>query len=93
MEIKDENEIYKVLLTLNASKITVPPFYIYIPGTPVITTINERVGLKYINGTKFKSIGVILDLQYLGYPISNKIMVYFSPLAGLLVIFKDIKDI
>ena len=43
MEIKDENEIYKVLLTLNASKITVPPFYIYIPGTPVIMTINERV--------------------------------------------------
>ena len=60
---------------------------------PVITTINKRVDLKYINSTKFKSIGIILDLQYLGYPISNKITIHFSPPARLLVIFKDIKDI
>ena len=93
MEIKNKNEIYKVLLTLNTLKITVPLFYIHVPRTPVITTINKRVGLKYVNGAEFKSVGVILDLQYLGYPISNKMMVYFGPLAGLLVTSKDIKDI
>ena len=61
MEIKNENEIYKVLLTLNTLKITVPLFYIHVSKTLVITTINERVGLKYVNGAKFKSVGVILD--------------------------------
>jgi len=62
MEIENKNEIYKVLLTLDALKITVPLFYIYVPRTPVITTINERVGLKYVNSAEFKSIGVIPDL-------------------------------
>ena len=51
-----------VLLTLDILKITVPLFYIYIPRMPVIITINESVGLKYINNTKFKSVGIIPDL-------------------------------
>jgi len=62
MEIENKNEIYKVLLTLNALKIIVSLFYIYIPKIPVIITINKRFNLKYVNGAKFKSIGVIPDL-------------------------------
>jgi len=62
METENENEIYKVLLILDTSKIIVPLFYIHVPRTLVITTINKRVGLKYVNGAKFKSVGVILDL-------------------------------
>ena len=93
IETENKNEIYEVLSTPNTSKIIVPPFYIHVPGTPVITTINKRVSLKYVNSAKFKSIGVILDPQYLGYPISNKITIHFGPLAGLLVTFKNIKNI
>jgi len=62
METENENDIYEVLLTLDASKIMVPLFYIHVFKTLVITTINKRVGLKYVNGAKFKSVGVILDL-------------------------------
>jgi len=62
MEIENENEIYEVFLTPDALKITVPLFYIHVPRILVITTINEKVGLKYVNGAKFKSVGVILDL-------------------------------
>jgi len=93
METENKNEIYKVLLTLDVLKITVPPFYIHVPRTLVMTTINKRVSLKYVNGAEFKSVGVILDLQYLSYSILNKMTVYFSPLARLLVTSKDIKDI
>jgi len=93
METENENDIYEVLSTPDASKITVPPFYIHVPGTPVMTTINERVGLKYVNGAEFESVGVIPDPRYPGYPISNKMTVHFGPPAGLLVTSKDIKDI
>jgi len=62
METENENEIYKVFSTLDALKITVPPFYIHVLRIPVMTTINKRVGLKYVNGAKFESVGVIPDL-------------------------------
>jgi len=62
MEIENENEIYEVLLTLDILKITVPPFYIHVPRILVMTTINKKVGLKYVNGAEFKSVGVIPDL-------------------------------
>jgi len=62
METENKNKIYEVLSTPNALKIIVPPFYIHIPRTLVITTINKRVSLKYVNSAEFKSVGVIPDL-------------------------------
>jgi len=43
------------------SKIKIPPLYIHIPGTPVMTTENEHPGLKHVNGAEFKSVAVIPD--------------------------------
>ncbi|KAN0068353.1 hypothetical protein V8E54_013549 [Elaphomyces granulatus] len=67
------------------SKIKIPPLYIHIPGTPVMTTENEHPGLKHVNGAEFKSVAVIPDARYPGYAISEGITIHFGPPAGLLV--------
>src|SRR6266481_3059165 len=51
------------------SKIKIPPLYIHIPGTPVMTTENEHLGLKHVNGAEFTSVAVIPDARYPGYAI------------------------
>ena len=75
------------------SKIKIPPLYIHIPGTPVMTTENEHPGLKHVNGAEFTSVAVIPDARYPGYAISEGITIHFGPPAGLLVTSEDIKDI
>jgi hypothetical protein len=75
------------------SKIKIPPLYIHIPGTPVMTTENEHPGLKHVNGAEFKGVAVIPDARYPGYAISEGITIHFGPPAGLLVTSEDIKDI
>jgi hypothetical protein len=75
------------------SKIKIPPLYIHIPGTPVMTTENEHPGLKHVNGAEFTSVAVIPDARYPGYAISEGTTIHFGPPAGLLVTSEDIKDI
>ncbi|KAN0073470.1 hypothetical protein V8E54_008690 [Elaphomyces granulatus] len=75
------------------SKIKIPPLYIHIPGTPVMTTENEHPGLKHVNEAEFTSVAVIPDARYPGYAISEGITIHFGPPAGLLVTSEDIKDI
>jgi PIF1-like helicase len=85
--------IEQALSIHDSSKVKVPPYFIYTPGIPVMTTENEHIGLKLVNGAEFKAIGVIPDVLYPGVAVTKQVTIHFGPPAAILVMSKDIKDI
>ena len=74
--------ITEVLSTPDDAKFKIPPLYIHISGTPVMTTENDLPGLKHVNGAEFKSVAIIPDPEYPGYAVSEQITIHFGPPQG-----------
>ena len=43
------------------SKICVPATFMFVPGMPVVVTMNINPGLKLVNGAKYTALEVIPD--------------------------------
>ncbi|KAJ3455084.1 hypothetical protein MRS44_013684 [Fusarium solani] len=68
------------------SKICVPATFMFVPGMPVVVTMNINPGLKLVNGAKYTALEVIPDTKrFPGYQLAPNIILHFGPPAGIIL--------
>ncbi|WAO96996.1 Helitron-like-N domain-containing protein [Fusarium falciforme] len=68
------------------SKICVPATFMFVPGMPVVVTMNINPGLKLVNGAKYTALEVIPDSKrFPGYQLAPNIILHFGPPAGIIL--------
>jgi hypothetical protein len=68
------------------SKTCVPATFMFVPGMPVVVTMNISPGLKLVNGAKYTALEVIPDTKrFPGYQLAANIILHFGPPAGIIL--------
>ena len=74
------------------SSIPVPPFFMFVPGMPVVVNQNTHQGLKLVNGASYTAIDVIPDKAYPGHRINADTILYFGPPAAIVLQSNTTRD-
>ncbi|KAK0716745.1 hypothetical protein B0T26DRAFT_750888 [Lasiosphaeria miniovina] len=80
-----EEEALMILSQGDDNALPVPTIFMFVSGMPIVVNQNIHQGLKLVNGTSYTALDVILDKAHLGYRVNADTILYFSPLAGILL--------
>ncbi|KAH8645343.1 hypothetical protein BX600DRAFT_485118 [Xylariales sp. PMI_506] len=87
------DELSRVLLYGDDSKIQTPGLFWYAQGMPVVVTKNEHVGLKLVNGGPFSAVEVFPDPHTGAVALTGDVTLHLGPPAAVLVQSDEIAGI